>query len=253
MLNALCIEQIFQESKNFLPQQTTILKRKDSFVFKHRERELENCIEVMESNLQHHQHQQQQMNSSLMRYRSAPSSYFSNFIDGEDCEEFLQHRPSSPETERIFSSRPSSPETERIFSRFMASGGTEDSSSHTVMNMRQNSQAMAPESVVVVSQQNQFMASMKHGAEVLQQQQNGYASGSQMMYQTSSPMPHHNSAAPGTVENSYSAVSSMGMDQSQQIKIGGGNNSNLIRHSSSPAGLFSHLNVENGILFFIFL
>lgn len=245
MLNALCIEQIFQESKNFLPQQTTILKRKDSFVFKHRERELENCIEVMESNLQHHQHhqhQQQQMNSSLMRYRSAPSSYFSNFIDGEDCEEFLQHRPSSPETERIFS-------------RFMASGGTEDSSSHTAMNMRQNSQAMAPESVVVVSQQNQFMASMKHGAEVLQQQQqqNGYASGSQMMYQTSSPMPNHNSAAPGTVENSYSAVSSMGMDQSQQMKIGGGNNSNLIRHSSSPAGLFSHLNVENGILFFIFL
>lgn len=247
MLNALCIEQIFQESKNFLPQQTTILKRKDSFVFKHRERELENCLEVMESNLQHHQHhqhQQQQMNSSLMRYRSAPSSYFSNFIDGEDCEEFLQHRPSSPETERIFS-------------RFMSSGGTEDSSSHTVMNMRQNSQAMAPESVVVVSQQNQFMASMKHGAEVLQQQQqqqqNGYASGSQMMYQTSSPMPHHNSAAPGPVENSYSAVSSMGMDQSQQMKIGGGNNSNLIRHSSSPAGLFSHLNVENGILFFIFL
>lgn len=231
-LNALCIEQIFQESKNFLPQQTTILKRKDPFVFKHRERELENCIEVMESNLQH---QQQQMNSSLMRYRSAPSSYFSNFIDGEDCEEFLQHRPSSPETERIFS-------------RFMSSGGTEDSSSHTVMNMRQNSQAMAPESVVAVSQQNQFMASMKHGAEVLQQQQqqNGYASGSQMMYQTSSPMPHHNSAAPGPVENSYSAVSSMGMDQSQQMKIGGGNNSNLIRHSSSPAGLFSHLNVENG-------
>ncbi|KAJ9697928.1 hypothetical protein PVL29_007169 [Vitis rotundifolia] len=188
----------------------------------------------MESNLQHHQHQQQQMNSSLMRYRSAPSSYFANFIDGEDCEEFLQHRPSSPETERIFS-------------RFISSGGTEDSSSHTVMNMRQNSQAMAPESEVVVSQQTQFMASMKHGAEVLQQQQqNGYASGSQMMYQTSSPMPHHNSAAPGPVENSYSAVSSMGMDQSQQMKIGGSNNSNLIRHSSSPAGLFSHLNVENG-------
>ena len=203
----------------------------------------------MESNLQHHQHhqhhqhQQQQMNSSLMRYRSAPSSYFSNFLDGIDCEEFLQNRPSSPETDRIFS-------------RFVSGGATEDSSPRAVMNMRQNSQATAPESVAVASQQPQFMAPMKHGAEVhqhqhqhQQQQQNGFSSGSQMMYQTSSPMANHNSAAPGPVDNSYSVVSSMGMDQSQQMKIGGGNNSNLFRHSSSPAGLFSHLHVENGIVF----
>lgn len=182
----------------------------------------------MESNLQHHHHHQQQpMTSNLMRYRSAPSSYFSSFIDGEDCEAFLQHRPSSPETERILS-------------RFMSSGGTEDPPSHTVMT----SPAMAPESAPAVSQQTQFMASVKHGAEALQQQ-NDYASGSQMMY--------HDSAAPGPIENSYAVVSSMGMDQSQHMKMGGGNNSNLIRHSSSPAGLFSHLNVENGMRFLILL
>ncbi|XP_010479574.1 PREDICTED: transcription factor bHLH122-like [Camelina sativa] len=48
-----------------------------------------------------HQHQHQRpRNSGLIRYQSAPSSYFSNF--GESIEEFLD-RPTSPETERILS------------------------------------------------------------------------------------------------------------------------------------------------------
>ncbi|EOA37989.1 hypothetical protein CARUB_v10009458mg [Capsella rubella] len=46
-----------------------------------------------------HQHQRPR-NSGLIRYQSAPSSYFSSF--GESIEEFLD-RPTSPETERILS------------------------------------------------------------------------------------------------------------------------------------------------------
>ncbi|KAM7279668.1 hypothetical protein ACFE04_006802 [Oxalis oulophora] len=61
----------------------------------------------MESDLllDHHQ-TQKPMNSGLTRYSSAPSSYFSSFIDRE-LNEFLN--------------RPSSPETENIFARFLAS------------------------------------------------------------------------------------------------------------------------------------
>ncbi|CAA0285797.1 Transcription factor bHLH122 [Arabidopsis thaliana] len=49
--------------------------------------------------LHDHQHQRPR-NSGLIRYQSAPSSYFSSF--GESIEEFLD-RPTSPETERILS------------------------------------------------------------------------------------------------------------------------------------------------------
>ncbi|KAJ4917736.1 Transcription factor bHLH122 [Raphanus sativus] len=50
--------------------------------------------------LHDHQHQRPPRTSGLARYQSAPSSYFSSF--GESIEEFLD-RPTSPETERILS------------------------------------------------------------------------------------------------------------------------------------------------------
>eukprot|EP00262_Sarcandra_glabra_P009293 TRINITY_DN2341_c0_g1_i1.p1 TRINITY_DN2341_c0_g1~~TRINITY_DN2341_c0_g1_i1.p1 ORF type:complete len:329 (-),score=32.68 TRINITY_DN2341_c0_g1_i1:335-1213(-) len=49
---------------------------------------------------------------------------------------------------------------------------------------------------------------------------------------------------PNPSESPYRAVNSMAMDS--PLLKSSGNCSNLIRHSSSPAGLFSHLNVENG-------
>ncbi|KAA8549552.1 hypothetical protein F0562_001430 [Nyssa sinensis] len=167
-------------------------------------------------NSRHHQ-QQQQMNSGLVRYRSAPSSYFLSLLNsngvgdgGDDCTGFLNPEPSSPETERIFA-------------RLMSSGGTEDSNSQNFCESQQNSSAnenLPP----------QFMVPMKGEAEVLQPQQQGsdYASASLMIYQSQSqsPLPNHNSAS--------------------QMTMGGVGNSNLVRHSSSPAGLFSHINVKNG-------
>lgn len=174
----------------------------------------------MESDLQQNHHQNQ-MNSGLTRYRSAPSSYFANIIDREFCEEFFN--------------RPSSPETERILTRFIAgSGGGGGNGGTEVTN---TSEVVATEAS---SQQTQFMASMNNeAAGVLQQQQSNYGSASQNFYQGLPRPPLPNSS----VEGSYS----MGLNRLPQMKTGGGgNNSSLIRHSSSPAGLFANINVGEG-------
>lgn len=174
----------------------------------------------MESDLQQNHHQNQ-MNSGLTRYRSAPSSYFANIIDREFCEEFFN--------------RPSSPETERILTRFIAgSGGGGGNGGTEVTN---TSEVVATEAS---SQQTQFMASMNNeAAGVLQQQQSNYGSASQNFYEGPPRPPLPNSS----VEGSYS----MGLNRLPQMKTGGGgNNSSLIRHSSSPAGLFANINVGEG-------
>ncbi|KAM3693248.1 hypothetical protein ACJW30_08G151900 [Castanea mollissima] len=181
----------------------------------------------MESDLQQHHHQNQ-MNSGLTRYRSAPSSYFANIIDREFCEEFFN--------------RPPSPETERIFARFIAGNGGVGGNGGT--EATNTSEVVATEAS---NQQTQFMASMNNeAAGVLQQQQqqSNYGSASQNFYQGPPRPPLPNSS----VEGSYS----MGLDRLPQMKNGGGggggggNNSSLIRHSSSPAGLFANINVGEG-------
>jgi hypothetical protein len=77
---------------------------------KNREKQMESDLQQHHHNFNEHQaqHQQNQMNSGLTRYRSAPSSYFSNIIDRELCEQFF--------------SWPMRPETEKIFAQFMSSG-----------------------------------------------------------------------------------------------------------------------------------
>lgn len=207
----------------------------------------------MESDLQQHptmfldhqnHHQQQQMNSGLTRFKSAPSSYFSNIID----KEFYEH---------LFN-RPSSPETERVFARFMNSlsgsgsgggGGDAESASATASvavavavtagddSLTQNlvstvQQELLPVVKEEIDQQSQtMMASMNNETVDLQQIQrqqsnmNNYGfSGSQKFYQSSGRPPLPN-----------------------QMKTGRGSCSNLIRHGSSPAGLFSNINIETGI------
>lgn len=178
----------------------------------------------MESDLRQHPpmflDHQQQMNSGLTRYRSAPSSYFSNIIDKEFYESIFN--------------RPSSPETERIFSRFVnsLSGGGDDGGSVAEDSVSQNMQPVQQVSAVkeeIISQQSQDMASMNNEPVVLQRQQsniNNYGSSStpQNFYQSSGRPPLPN-----------------------QMKTGRGSTSNLIRHGSSPAGLFSNINIESGM------
>ncbi|KAJ9164391.1 hypothetical protein P3X46_023971 [Hevea brasiliensis] len=200
----------------------------------------------MESDLQHHhhflhdhqqhqQHHQKQMNSGLTRYQSAPGSYFCGFLDRELCEEFLN--------------RPTSPETERIFARFLANSGgkTENMSNQNFGVIKQDSPVR--EAVAQVNQQAQLMASVnnndarlhqqQHQQQLLRQQSN-YSSSSRSFYQNQSrpPLPDKNSGS-GV---DYRMV---GMERLPQMKsTTRGSNSSLVRHCSSPAGLFSNINVE---------
>ena len=190
---------------------------------------------MMESDLQQpqpifHDHQHQQpMNSGLTRYRSAPSSYFTNIIDKEFYEDIFN--------------RPSSPETERVFSRFLNSinggGEAEGSLAENISPVRPNS---AVKEEIDQNQQAQVMPSMNNETMVLQQQQNtmnNYSSAPQSFYQSSAKPPLPNQNITSGMEGAYS----VGVNRLPHMKTGGGN-SNLIRHSSSPAGLFSNINIE---------
>ncbi|CAL5211523.1 unnamed protein product [Lathyrus oleraceus] len=198
----------------------------------------------MESDLQQHptmfldhqnHHHQPQMNSGLTRFKSAPSSYFSNIID----KEFYEH---------LFN-RPSSPETERVFARFMNSlsgsgsgggGGDAESASVAVAVAAGDDDSLTQDLLTVqqqlpivkeeIEQQSQTLTSMNNETLDLQQLQrqpsnmNNYgSSGPQKSYQSSGRPPLPN-----------------------QMKTGRGSCSNLIRHGSSPAGLFSNINIETG-------
>lgn len=199
----------------------------------------------MESDLQHHhhflhdhhqhqQHHQKQMNSGLMRYQSAPSSFFTGFLDRESCEEFLN--------------KPTSPETERIFARFLANSGgdTENMLNQNFGVIKQESPV--GEAVAQVNQRAQINDTTFHQQE--QQQKSNYSSSaSQSFYQNQSrpPLPDQSSGS----GMDYRMVTSMGMEHLPQVKS---SNSNLVRHSSSPAGLFSNINIEmeNGTLLLLF-
>lgn len=180
----------------------------------------------MESDLQqqqllfhdHNQQQQKQMNSGLMRYQSAPSAYFSSFLDS--CDDFLN--------------RPSSPETERIFARFLANSGGNNSAMENLSNQNLCTVKPDPSVTEVVNQQQQQ-------AQYQQQQQSNYSTVPQSAYQNQlkPPLPDQKPAS----GMNYRGIGSVGMERVPSMKTGGGN-SNLIRHSSSPAGLFSNISIE---------
>ncbi|PON89232.1 Basic helix-loop-helix transcription factor [Trema orientale] len=185
----------------------------------------------MESDLQH----PQQMSSGpgLMRYRSAPSSYFTNMLDREFCQQFFN--------------RPSSPETERIFARFMNSdsGGLDDTTAQKLSS--ETTQQTRFVTSTTMGNEAGAGAGTGAGAVAHQQQQqqqsnlNSYSSGSQSFnYHSQSKPPLPNQSLGPSNEGSYS----MGMNQFPPMRTGGLNNSTLIRHSSSPAGLFANINIE---------
>ncbi|KAL5708163.1 hypothetical protein ACHQM5_018988 [Ranunculus cassubicifolius] len=170
---------------------------------------------------------QQQMNSGLLRYRSAPSSLFANFMDGDD--DFIAAATAAAAA--ATHNRPSSPEAESMFARFM---GTCDSTSQSLHEIGEKSVSVKAED----RSGNHFMS--------------GIDGGEQMMFHSHSqpPLPpqailNHGS---NVGDNVYKVQSNMELDQqsSSPMKMGSGSVSNLIRHSSSPAGLFANLHVENG-------
>ncbi|CAJ2660961.1 unnamed protein product [Trifolium pratense] len=180
----------------------------------------------MESDL-HQQQQQPQVNSSgLTRFKSAPSSYFNNIID----KEFYEH---------VFN-RPSSPETERVFSRFMNSLGSEED----LLTPKISAESTVKEEEVMASINNEQVVHQQSNMNMNMNNNynNSVVTSSHGFYQSSvmPPLPNQN------VSSGLDGNFSMGVNQLQQVKNHGGNNSNLIRHSSSPAGLFSQINIENG-------
>ncbi|XP_062083981.1 transcription factor bHLH130-like [Humulus lupulus] len=189
----------------------------------------------MESDL-HHPQQQMGSSSGLMRYRSAPSSYFTNILDREFCQQFFN--------------RPSSPETERIFARFMNSddGGAGDDGGGSLGGLAETTpQKLSSETAQFVT--STAMSNEPAGGvagavlppQPPQQPTNlsSYSSASPSFYQSQSkpPLPIQNLAS----SNEASAY----VNHFPAMRTGGVNNSNLIRHSSSPAGLFASIDIES--------
>ncbi|KAE8674966.1 Transcription factor bHLH80 [Hibiscus syriacus] len=176
----------------------------------------------MESELQPQQHQKQ-MNTGLTRYQSAPSSYFSNILDRDFCQEIL-NRPSSPETERIIA---------RLLSNSDDAGGGGGDNSENISD--QNLGSITPNSplrgtTVKIEPQTQIMTQMNYFVP-----QN---------FSQSQPQQHLSNQQPNSTMD-YRVQSSTEMAWPKEMKMGNGNNSILIRHSSSPAGLLSNINIEN--------
>ncbi|KAJ9555326.1 hypothetical protein OSB04_009940 [Centaurea solstitialis] len=163
-----------------------------------------------------HQQPQQMMNSGLTRYRSAPSSYFSNLINsgiyGDD-----------DNSDPFFNPRVSNSESDQILSRFTSSGAP-DSTSQQIMNQ-------------IAGFEPNFMDSVKQEQEGIysepqqQQQTMIYQNQNQFQSQSDRNNPPVSAASSSILDES---ISPMNLP------------TNLLRQSSSPAGFFAHLDMDNG-------
>uniref|UniRef100_A0A1J3J855 BHLH domain-containing protein n=1 Tax=Noccaea caerulescens TaxID=107243 RepID=A0A1J3J855_NOCCA len=163
--------------------------------------------------LHDHQHQRPR-NSGLIRYQSAPSSYFSSFRDRESIEDFLD-RPTSPETERILSGFLQTTDTSNNVDSFLHhtfsrqnSGGTTEKKPLEVKTEEETEIAIPATAMEVV------VGDVVGG--VVAPESTGYAS----------------------------VVRSLGQNKRPREKDDRAPANNLARHNSSPAGLFSSINVE---------
>lgn len=168
---------------------------------------------------QHQPQHQQQQNGSLMRYRSAPSSYFASFLDANNTTNNSNN-----------SNNGDSSESDSIFSTFMncnEPGGNDLGRRH--QNDHRNNQGLQ-----VSGSMKMEMNEVQSNPQMLQNG-NGFSGSDnlvQMGYQAAV------SAGGGTVVGSYSVP--VGVENQVQMAINNNaNHSNLIRQSSSPAGFFN--------------
>ena len=191
--------------------------------FKYPEGDLRKNQEFMDSSAHYDQQNDQLSDSSLTRYRSAPSSFLESLVNshsgGGNCEDYRYFRPSSPEID-IF-----------LAKYMLPCNGSGDSGSHASEEF--GVKAMKQEEPEPITEQNEYS--------------NG---SSQMVYQN---LPVHSVGndisvnVGNAMDNSYGVASSMALENSMQERMATGNGSNLTRQNSSPAGLFSNLGVDNGI------
>lgn len=163
-------------------------------------------------------HQQFQQNTQvgsgpgLTRYRSAPSSYFAGLLSAPAGDGGF----GADDFEQLFNPRESSPETQMIFSRFMNSS-TADRPPITPPPPPPPPQKLEPE-------------------EYLQPQQSND-------YSPAPPQVIYSDAAVPT-DTKVFAPFDANCGAPNKIQRGGGGG--LIRHTSSPAGFFANINIENG-------
>lgn len=158
-----------------------------------------------------------QMSSGLLRYRSAPSTLL-----GEVCEDFIPTH-----------GRTSSPETDSMLARFLGADLRDP--------IRDPKPAMNPSPPTTAAPGSHFAS-----AVIEEHQHNPHPNQHQMMFHSHQQhVPSHNSA-----ESLYRTASSAGLE-AEQIKTGAAGSTagaNIMRTTSSPAGFFANLNVENGII-----
>lgn len=150
----------------------------------------------------HQQHQRPPRTSGLVRYQSAPSSYFSSF--GESIEEFLD--------------RPTSPETERILSGFLQTTDTSNNVDSFLHHTFSETEEKKPPEVKTEEETTEMEVVAVGGGEVsVGQEPVGYASVVQNLGRNNKRPRERDDRTPAN---------------------------NLARHNSSPAGLFSSIDVE---------
>ncbi|XP_057798245.1 transcription factor bHLH122-like isoform X2 [Salvia miltiorrhiza] len=151
--------------------------------------------------------QNTQMGSGLTRYRSAPSSYLTSLLSAPSSDGGFGEEDFA----ELFNPRASSPETQVIFSRFMNSSGQESRPSIAPLPRKSENQEYAP-------------------PQKLQRQH------SHDLY----------SEAAAVADTSYSKVfAPLSSNCAAPVQVKMERTSGLIRHSSSPAGLFANINIEN--------
>ncbi|KAK6144021.1 hypothetical protein DH2020_020841 [Rehmannia glutinosa] len=166
------------------------------------------------------------MGSGLTRYRSAPSSYFSSLLDNTNNKDGIFGQD---DFEQLLNPRICSPETQRIFARFMNSGDAiqENCSQNTTIPSQSqlNSRVLPPRT-----------------DKKRRRQRHDYSPVSQTMYQSHNKSEAENSAMGS---NFGRELGSINLNRGAQVKVEG---HSLVRHSSSPAGLFDSINIENGMI-----
>ncbi|KAH6766713.1 hypothetical protein C2S52_017696 [Perilla frutescens var. hirtella] len=180
----------------------------------------------------HHQQFEQntQMGSGLTRYRSAPSSYFASLLSNPTTDDgFI----AADDFEQLFNPRATSPDTQIIFSRFM------NSNDAAVQENRESNTAAPPPQPLLLprkSEAEEFHQPQQHQLQQSNDYSNSAAVTSQMMYGS------HNSASAAAVFASFNSNCAAAQPKMERA---GAAPSGLIRHSSSPAGLFANINIEN--------
>ncbi|XP_024987294.1 transcription factor bHLH130-like [Cynara cardunculus var. scolymus] len=173
-------------------------------------------------NYDHHDHNQQQQDenhgsnhSSLLRYRSTPSSFFSNLLDDNGDEEFpdpvtasSNHQSKAEESYFTGNQQKKSESDARDFLQFESSSSKPERKESAIQN-----QDLPPPSTAAM-----------HGG-------------------SSRRAPN---LPPSNNNSSYGYTNQNNLDSASSFRVMDSTSSNLIRQSSSPDGFLSCLTVDNG-------